>query len=56
MIPRSPFFSNIPAVQSVMLTRSSGFFRRSAIKEMRLISSNAASIYSTEEIHTFMCE
>mgnify|MGYP001331467334 CR=1 FL=1 len=25
-------------------------------KGMRLISSNAASPYSTEEIHTFMCE
>tara|TARA_B110000967_G_C18567843_1_gene403369 strand:+ start:131 stop:400 length:270 start_codon:yes stop_codon:yes gene_type:complete len=25
-------------------------------KGMRLISSNAASLYSTEEIHTFMCE
>jgi hypothetical protein len=25
-------------------------------KGMRLISSNAASVYSTEEIHTFMCE
>jgi hypothetical protein len=25
-------------------------------KGMRLISSNAANLYSTEEIHTFMCE
>ena len=25
-------------------------------KGMRLVSSNAASLYSTEEIHTFMCE
>ena len=25
-------------------------------KGMRFISSNAASLYSTEEIHTFMCE